>query len=77
MAEDDSLHGTDKAAIYLRKIESDIEQKRLDEEEKFRLEEERRFNEWLFKTPVVADSYYEDEAQKVYDYDDNDYYDYG
>lgn len=77
MAEDDSLHGTDKAAIYLRKIESDIEQKRLDEEEKFRLEEERRFNEWLFKTPVVPDSYYEDEAQKVYDYDDNDYYDYG
>lgn len=77
MAEDDSLHGTDKAAIYLRKIESDIEQKRLDEEEKFRLEEERRFNGWLFKTPVVPDSYYEDEAQKFYDYDDNDYYDYG
>lgn len=68
MAEDDSLHGTDKAAIYLRKIESDIEQKRLDEEEKFRLEEERRFNDWLFKTPIVPDSYYEDEAQKVYGY---------
>lgn len=70
MAENDSLYGTDKAAMYLRKIEQDIEQKRLDEEEKFRLEEEKRLNDWLFKTPVVRDSYYEDEAQKVYKYDD-------
>lgn len=72
MAEKDSLNGTSNAAIYLHKIEQDIEQKRIDRDEQFRLDEEKRFEEWLFKAPVMPDNYYESEAQKVYDYDDYD-----
>lgn len=70
MAEDDSLHGTNKAADYLSTIESEIEQSRIDEADNFRLEEEKRFNDWQMKAPVLPDDYYEQESQKSYDYDD-------
>ena len=69
MAEKDSLNGTSNAAIYLRKIENDVEQRRIDRERELRLEEEKRFEEWLSMIPKIPDDYYQDEAQE-YDYID-------
>lgn len=69
MAEKDSLNGTSNAATYLRKIENDVEQRRIDRERELRLEEEKRFEDWLSMIPKIPDDYYQDEAQD-YDYID-------
>lgn len=70
IAEKDSMNGTIKTAIYLNKLEQTVQQEHDDrdrQQAEYIAENEQLYQKWL---ATIPNSYYENEAQKVYDYDD-------
>ena len=67
IAELDSLNGTSNTEIHLYALSQILRNEKIAKRAEYVAEQERLYQRWLVKIP---DSQYEQESQKVYDYDD-------
>lgn len=67
IAELDSLNGTSNTEIHLYALNQILTNEKIAKRADYVAEQERLYQKWLVKIP---DFHYEQEAQKVYDYDD-------